>query len=761
MHASKKIFSTGISLVALPVAAAFGVAHAQAPDVAEVAAPGTSVSVGVGVASGDEKDRARFGMFNGLRKHDVNALLGFRYEQPYNASGLGLSLEGRNLALDNRELNFVYRRPGDMKFTAEYSEITRHEPRTVNTSLQGVGTPDLTVNPGGVLIAPGTGQNQDFELKRKGIGFGAEKWLSNRLQLEFAFKNEEKDGTRLFGKGFGCSRYWVDAGVCSTTGGSAILMLPEPVDSVIRQVDARLNYSSGPLVLSGGYYGSFYVNRNGSIRPMIAGPFGDQNGGLLAPDAGLTTVMGLPVALPPDNQAHQFFLGGNYALTHGTRVNFKASYTTARQDESFSGMGLTGAPGGRDNLGGRIDTTKAQAGFVTHPLQKLSLHGDVAYEKKDNKTPLDYYNAIPVCVPPSVFGPARSCVPASGTQTRFYTNGNASPKKYEAKLEADYHLTPMYVGVLGLNYEHEDFGQWTPTDVAGGVSGLKQKVTETGWRAELRRTASETLTGSVAYLSSRRKGDSPWLKPANFVTSGGQTGVTEVSDEEIYNRTAIFPFIYMDREREKVRFIGNWTPMEKLSLQLFADRGIDRYHGPTEHGLRSSQMGNVSLDASYALSDAWKVSAYASGGKQTIDAGHSTGYDALLKDTTTSFGVGVHGRPMGQLQVGADLTWVHDVLKYEQSLDPAASASLRTLLAATGGVPDVTYRLTRLNLYGAYALQKNAYVRLDYIHHRTFFNEWTYNYNGTPYLFSDNTTIDAQQRQTVNFVGATYVYKFQ
>ncbi len=731
---------------------AFGAAQAQEPfDIGQATAPGTSVSVGIGHATGEERDRARFGMFNGLRKRDTNALLGFRYAMPYNASGMGMTLEGRNLGLDSRELSLVYRRIGDMKFTADYSEITRHDPRTINTGLQGAGTTTPTVS---LLATPGTGQNLDLELKRKGIGFGFEKWLSPSLQAEVAFKNEEKDGARFFGKGFACSAAWVNLGVCSTTTASAILMLPEPVDSTIRQIDARLNYSSGPLVLSGGYYGSFYINHNGSLRPTIVGPFGNQNGGIQAADAGLAATMALPMALWPDNQAHQFFVGGNYAFTRSTRANFKLSYTRATQHESFSGMGLTGAPGGRDNLDGEINTTKAQVGFSSHPLEKVHVHGDVAYVAKDNKTPIDRYNAFYTC-PGGLVG--RNC--PTGFVGATYTNGNASPKKYDAKLEASYKLTPMYLAVLGVNYEHEDFGTWTPTDVAGGVSGLKQKLEETGWRAELRRTMSEIFTGSVAFVSARRKGDSPWLRPANFSAAGAPTGVTEVSDAQIFSRTAIFPFIYMDREREKVRLTGNWMPVEKLSLQVFADRGIDRYHAPTEHGLRSFQMGNLALDATYALSDAWKLSAYASRGKQTTDAGHSTGYDALLKDTATSFGLGVKGRPMGRLQVGGDLMWVNDVLKYEQTADPAGTQG--AVLAATGGLPDVTYKLTRLNLYGEYALQKNSYVRLDYIHHRTFFNEWTYNFNGVPYLYSDNTTLDAKERQTVNFVGVSYIHKFQ
>jgi MtrB/PioB family decaheme-associated outer membrane protein len=745
------------TLVALAVAAAWSTVQAQ--DIGELTAPGgSSVSVGIGVASGDERDRARFGMFNGLRERDTSLLLGIRYEQPWSASGTGLKLEGRNLGLDNRDLSVVYRRIGEFKFNADYSEITRHDPRTVNTSMQGVGSTTPTVNPGGVLIAPGSGQNYDFELKRRGISLGGEMWINRNLQAEVAFKNEEKDGERIFARGIQCTSGFA---VCGTSTSTGFLLLPEPVDSTIRQIDAKLNYANGPLVLSGGYYGSFYINHVGSIAPTVNGPLSNLTGagtGQLpagAQTTGLAAALALPVALWPDNQAHTLSLAGNYAFTRSTRVNFKYAYTRATQDESFSGMGLTtdSPPGfvNRDNLGGEINTTKAQVGFSAHPLAKLHVHGDLSYRHKQNKTPLAFYNAH-----------------ISGGLLRTWTNGNMSPTTKDAKLEASYLLAPGYTGVLGLKVEDEDYGEWTPTEIPGGVRAVKQKTREQAWRAELRRVMSERLTGSVAYEQARRKGKSPWLLPQGLGTVPGvgtpagltHVGVTEVSDDAIYNRTAIFPVMYMDRERDKVRLIGNWTATEKLALQLFADRGIDRYHAPTEHGLRSFQMGNLALDASYAMSDAWKFSAYASRGKQTIDSGHSTGYDLLLKDTATSYGLGVKGRPMGRLQVGADLSWLKDVLQYSLAADPTSAANA-ALLAATGGLPDVTYKLTRLNLYGEYALQKNAYVRLDYIHHKTFFNEWMWGYNGIPFLFSDNTTVDFKQTQTVNFVGATYVYKFQ
>lgn len=744
------------TLFALAAAAAMGTAYGQDIDL-----QGSSVRVGIGHASGDHRDRARFGMYNGLRRHDTNLLLDFQYANTPEGAPSWWVIEGRNLALDNRELSAVYRRFGDFKLRAYYSEITRRDPRTINTSLQGAGT--ATPSLSATVIAPGAGQDLNLKLERKALGFEGEKWFSGPWQAELSFKNEEKQGSRFWGLGFGCSTLWRDAGLCSTTTGSAVLMVPEPVDSTIRQVEGKINFTGERLVLSAGYYGSFYVNNHGSLRLGVPAGyrFGNQNGGaLLAADAGLNTHFGQPVALWPDNQAHQFSLAGNYRVTPKTRINFKYAYTHATQNESFAGMGLNNAPGGRSDLGGEINTTKAQVGFSAHPLEKLHLHGDLAYVEKKNKTPLDNYNAHVACIPAAGLDAARSC-PGATEATRFYSNGNPSPKKWDAKVEASYKLTPVYTGIVGLKYEYEDFGTWTPTEVAGGISGLKQKLEEKGWRVGLRRVMSETFTGSVSWEQARRKGDSPWLRPVDFVTSGGRTGVTEVSSEQIYSRTAIFPFIYMDRERDKFRLMANWTPMPKLDVQVFGDRGIDRYHGPTEHGLRSFQMGTVSVDVSYAFSDSWKANAYGSRGRQTIDAGHSTGYDAIIRDTAVSLGFGVKGKPSGVLSLGADVMWIRDTLAYQQQADPAASAANATFLATSGGLPDVTYKLLRLNLYGEYVLQKNTSVRLDFIHHRSQFNEWTYEFNGTPYLYSDNTTLSSQQKQSVSFIGASFIYKFQ
>jgi MtrB/PioB family decaheme-associated outer membrane protein len=451
------------------------------------------------------------------------------------------------------------------------------------------------------------------------------------------------------------------------------------------------------------------------------------------------------MALWPDSQAHQFYLGGNYRLLPTTLLNFKYSYTHATQDEGFSGMGLTGAPAGVSSLNGVVNTTKAQVGFSSRPMQKLHLHGDLSYWGQRNKTPVQTYN-----------------LDASGAT---WTNNPLSPNRFNAKIDADYRLPYNLLLVGGLTYERNNMGAFVPTDSIGGVGLIREKTKTTGYRAELRKTMSETFTGSLALVREVRKGDSDYLKPNALPltgatpvdpTCGGAPGCGYAINNQI-------PFTMLDMHRDKARFSGNWNPTEKLSLSAYLDTGRDLFTGPTASGLRHNNMYNFSLDASYQVSENWRVNAYASDGERALLTGHSSDYDALYKDTSTTFGVGFSGTPFGSLKVGGDLMALRDVLKYHETPRAGISGANLTLLNTVGDLPDVKYSMLRLKLYGEYQLNKSALVRVNYIYNRTFFNEWTYDgvNNGFPFLFSDNTTITAKQTQSVNFIGAAYVYKFQ
>jgi MtrB/PioB family decaheme-associated outer membrane protein len=530
-------------------------------------------------------------------------------------------------------------------------------------------------------------------------------------------------------------------------------MLPEPIDSTTRQFETKLNYFGERFALSAGYYGSFYANNNGALQPTILGnlnnglgvPMGTTTG--VALTAGLRNILQLPLALPPDNQAHQFSLSGNYAFTPTTRATFKYAYTHATQHDDFASNGLTDAPPGITNYGGVLNTTLGQVGLTSRPLPRLSLLANVRYEDREDKSPLALYNV---------------------EGTNRFTNGTYSLKKTSGKVEGSYQLPAGLRATLGVDYEAVDRGQYSSPecidlgdgpcigDSIAGITALRAKTDETSYRAELRRTMTDTLSGSVSYVHAKRDGSS-WLRPNALPV----TGATEVSDEAVFNRTGIFPMMFMNRERDKVKGSMDWSPTERLSLQLTLEHGKDKYRAPTEKGLQETGMKLYGVDASFALSENWKASAYYTYSEQTFNVAHSTGYVAALEDRNSTAGLGLVGKPMPKLQVGADLLYIKDRNIYAQGLDSAASAANQAFLAQSGGLPDVTFRNFRLKLYGKYALQKNADIRVDVVHDRARLNEWQWGYNGVPFVYSDNTTVSLNPNQNVTFVSVVYSYRWR
>ncbi len=735
--------------IALALLAAFGLAQAEeGEDIAQYIKPESSVSVGLGGTSGDSRERAIFGQYNGMRIHNYSLLLDVDYLSREDTTGQWTTLEGRNLGLENRELRFSQEQQGAWKYLLEYNQLVHRDPRTINTGMQGAGTTTPTVVR---LATPGTGTDLDLKTKRESIGLGMETWFTPALQFEVSAKNEKKDGARMIGKGFTCSATWVTDGVCTASSTQwAQLMLPEPIDSTTRQIEAKLNFSGDKFLLTGGYYGSFYSNAYGNLTPNIPASLNNPLGASTVLDAGLRNVMGQPVSLPPDNQAHQLYFSGNYAFTPTTRTTFKYAYTHATQNDNFLGNGLTGAPSGKSDLGGAVDTHLLQLGLTTRPMPKLSVIANLRYENRKDKTPQALYSV-------------------EGTDP--FTNSKYSLKKFAGKLEGSYQLPDNYRVTLGTDYELLDRGDFSSPgcaaidpatgdclgDSIAGLSGVRAKTEEIGWRAELRRSLSETLSGAVSYAASRRDGASSWLKPNSLPA----TGVTERSDTEIYSRTAIFPMMFMNRIRDKVKMSADWFATERLSLQFAAEYAKDVYGAPTTKGLRDSGGLLYSIDAALNLSEKWKLTSYWSQGDQELHVAHSTGYNAVLRTLNTTLGVGIAGKPSSRLEVGTDLSYLNDSTKYNQTLDGSATANNKTFYNQQGGLPEVAYDEFRLRLFGKYALEKNADLRVDLVHLRARLDEWTWGYGGTPFTYSDNTTVSFDAKQHVTFVGASYIYKWR
>jgi MtrB/PioB family decaheme-associated outer membrane protein len=679
--------------------------------------------------------------------------------------------------LDTRELSFSHEKQGDWKYGLDYSSTVKRDIRTVNSGMSGAGssTPTL-VN----LATPGSGNDLNFDIKRTSLGLSLGKWFTENLQFEASYKHEDKDGTRIFGKGFACTSGaapgCAGAGSPATLASYAALLVPEPINSTTHQMEAKLSYATEKLSLSGGYYGSIYDNGLSALTPSVPGSLNNPLGINASLSAGLQNILNLPMALPPDNQAHQFYLSGNYVFTPTTRLNFKYAYTHSTQDADFSNA--FAAPAGVKNLGGEMNTQLAQVGLTARPLSKLTLSAKLRYEDKNDQTPLRLYNI-------------------EGTNT--FTNNRNSITRLGGKFEGSYLLPANYRMTLGVDYDEIRRSLPVSSTEVAGLSALRAETKETGYRLELHKTLNETLTGSIGYFNSKRDG-SDWfslssLDPnnlnSNATTAAAQLALinkycggvacygqiiptsailgtsyptpTATNAAGVYNSTAILPSMLMDRQREKWRLAADWSPTERLSLQFMFEDGTDKNDVPgAVRGLQNSDLTFANIDAMFSVSDRLKLTAFASHGKQSTFINHSTGYALELKNTNDTYGIGLRSKATGKLDLGADLTFSDDVTRYKQGADASilTSANLTTL-STLGQLPDVKFTQTTLRMFGNYEIDKKSAVRVDLVHVLSKLKDWTWENSGTYFVYGDNTTVELKPKQTVSFLGVRYLYKFQ
>ncbi|MEP7282007.1 MAG: MtrB/PioB family decaheme-associated outer membrane protein [Rubrivivax sp.] len=724
------------TLLALALLTAF--APARAEDAAGIVSEG-SVSVGLDLISGDNADRAQFGQYNGLRtrSHGV-VLFGLDYSRRNLKEGDSLQFWGTNLSLQTRELGLSWKNQGRWKLGASYNEQVHYDPYSYNTGGIGFGTttPQVTVLPGG----PGTGVDKDLKVTRNALGLDFWKSITPAVNFAVKLKTEDRAGSRLYGNGFTCPSPTAPGciGATGITTGSAVLMLPEPIDSNTTQIEARVSYADRKMNLSAGYYGSFYSNHNSLVSPMVPDRLNNGLGTLLPLSTGLQAILNQPLSLPPDNQAQFLDITGNYVLSPetATQAKFKLSYAWGSQNQSFSGAGYTGAPAGVASLGGSVNTGLVLVGISSRPIPKLALLAELRYERKKDSTPIALYNV---------------------EDTDTYTNRRYPLQTVRARFNAGYQFNSTYRGTLDVGYESLDRGTFTPTSAVAGVSALRQRTDETSVKVELRRRMTEEISGAISYVGSRRNG-SNWLQPNSGV------GVTEVTDPQTaFSASSIFMPSLADRQRDLLKISANWQVSSALSLSVLAEGGQDSYSTPTDYpqqGLRKSDMNLFSVDADYAINETWRANGYLSWGNQQLRQSRPAGYILSFKNTATALGAGITGMPTEKWQVGVNLAYVDDQNAYSQTLGPTASPANVALLDAAGGLPDVLFRQFTLGMFGKYDIDKRSAVRVTLVYQYAKVNDWAWNYNGTPYALSDGTTLFQQPTQSVAVIGVTYSYRF-
>ncbi len=703
----------GLTVLAAALAAATGAALAQDAPVTELTKPSSSISLGAGAWS---KDRPQGGIYDGMNEKGGYGLLDASVIRRDDATGTWFSLRAQNLGLETRELRADWLRQGNIGAFLEYSRTPRDNPYTFMTGVQGIGSTTLrtpaTANP--TLSEVHLGTVRDL------FHAGVYKNLFSGVDFRVNFRNEDKSGTRQWGRG-GAAEFSV-----------------EPISSTTQQLEAVLDYLGKQLQVSGGYYGSWYKNTNQLVDTAYT------------PFAAATQYF---LSLPLDNQAHQLFVNGGYNFTPSTRGAFKASYTHATQNERIPTADVAAIPkfaGAPTNLDGKLDNTLLQVGVTSRATSDFSWLANLRYfESKENTPQVRVIETNPACL----------------TSTQCVDNTPLTFKTLTGKLEGTYRLPQQISLIGGIEQANQDRNVPVGTVSGTGVDlqrwvPLRAKLDETTYRVQLRRSLADTVNGSLAYLHSDRTGSE-------------YTRTNEAESDEIN------PIHIADRRRDKLRYVLDWAPIEPLSFTLNLETAKDKYGSSAArpYGLQDGTASVYSIDGTYSVTERWQVSAWYTRdrteanqfGQRAATGGAGAAEKAAhLEDTGNTFGAGLRGVIIPKLKVGADVLYSKNVNKYPETVTLAGagaqfpSAGGQTVV---GPLPDITNQLTRLKLFAVYALEKNADLRFDYIYEYWKTDDWSWLFaNGTTFTYgitTDGTQVTQSPKQTANYVGVRYTVRFQ
>jgi len=91
-----------------------------------------------------------------------------------------------------------------------------------------------------------------------------------------------------------------------------------------------------------------------------------------------------------------------------------------------------------------------------------------------------------------------------------------------------------------------------------------------------------------------------------------------------------------------------------------------------------------------------------------------------------------------------------------------AAGNIAGLTAALPGnyLPAIHYTTSKLNLHANFDIDNMSSVLAVFSYQQFRTDDWQWGYNGTPFLYSDNTTVSQPMSQNLKFVSVRYMLKF-
>ena len=794
-HTIEKRFSRTV-LAASIAAIGFSVplaAQAEDDDLLSLTRPSSEIEVGVGhVSDGSFK----FGDYGrGLEKSGAHLIGNVRMNTRGDNNASYLELIGRNLGLSgSRDFGIKAGEQGNYGLSFEYDELSKLHSDSFQSPYNGLGSSYLS-KPVPWTISGTVGANTnistatmtdlaanmkrfDVETQRKAMALGLTKQLDGGWDVAMKYKREKKDGTQLTGAMIQTRNF-------NENRGSSLA--PEPIDYTTDLFDVLARYADEKLQMQFGYHASLF---DSASQPLV---WDNLYYNALSTVQGGNALTGRHAPMP-DNQFHRVKASGGYTLSKDTRLTANLSLGRATQNEAFLPYSTLNTMPATTSLNGRIDTTHADIKLNSELTHELNLTAGYKYDDRDNRTPVNTYTYYvadntdltafnSATVPPTggVLSPGvnvRNNTPLSKTQQQLYA-------------DIDYHLSAATKLMLGYDYDKITH-TYEPT--AGD--------TEHTLKAEVKHNFSDTASGGLAYAYSNRNASAyDGMAPAastfsatylaslcqngnsfsynGVVTActGGTGNIAATTATAPYLDTpALRKFFLTDRKRDKLRAYANFAPSEKLDLQIGGSYYKEKYpEAEIGYGLTKATGWSANFDANWAATEAVNGIFFATfEDSQTDQRSSDTKTDRLGRqlntqaffdqwggvitraDRSLTLGLGFKVKQDDSLDWGGNLT-------HAATVGSTGFSSLGTSVAATlKPMPDTVSRLSRLELFGKYKVQKDLTLNVKYAYEQYNSVDWAW--DGQTIAVAPTNFINTNQTSPdyrVNVIGASLTYSFK
>jgi len=479
------------------------------------------------------------------------------------------------------------------------------------------------------------------------------------LSLTVDISRETRKGNRAIGASYGLNN---------------AVEMPEPIDFVTTDVQAKVEYAKGWGMVQAGYNLSVFDNEFGAMIWDNPYRLTDQT----YPNAysnGDGTSRG-QMALWPSNNANQVFFNGAVKVLKNTKITGSFSYGRFSQNgrllpftintalaNPIVGNTFNANQAPRATALAKANITSFDLGLNSRLLKtnafSVFLNAGYRYYDYGNKTePLD--------------------IPGFAVADQIFTAEAETIEPYSfmrTKAFADLSVHMVENTSFKVGYSTSKIQRRLGAEVEGAE---ENKSHEDTFKVSADTHQLDWLTVRVSYLSSRRKWSLDGIEVLYPIPPDSPPGTPQFNFKRYYEA---------NRNRDAYSFLLGFSLIKNLDLELSYMLGRDKYP-TTDYGLLKDDFDVYSADLTYALGQASSVYALYSHEVYTNDqASRQSGatisidplsdWSALFKDKGDTYGGGFN------------TVLVKNKLSFDLSYTYSRMKGLSSLYSPPGGSPDV------------------------------------------------------------------------